>query len=365
MMFFLLTKTRRALALALPVLLLCAAVAPSVAASPALPADWQTVECGGLALSVPSEWSLGEAMGIRIASSNPSDGGPVANVTVLASILYVEEALWDEETYQADVSDGIAYNTARIESFRADPIGDWAAIRTVLTAEDATDTYLLYEAIVATGAEEGVRVSCVCNVSARDQLEETFAQIIASIRKPGENVAIGSPDPLTADTPSETPTFASDSLNLRFELPAGWIQVEATGQSVFLAPDGNGAILVVPSKTAVTQEMIAGFTEELLRGFVEEQGAGGFTNIQNLFFAKAVDADGHLYVLGAHGYMVGDMPFIYAQYHATAKDGTLVSVVVITTNDQAGGGTLTWLDEMTKANIPADVYAELGAQIGM
>lgn len=64
------------------------------------------------------------------------------------------------------------------------------ALRTVLTAKDATDTYFLCEAILTTGAEEGVRITCACDARACDQLEDTFLRTIASIRRAEQRGAV-------------------------------------------------------------------------------------------------------------------------------------------------------------------------------
>ncbi len=160
-------------------------------------------------------------------------------------------------------------------------------------------------------------------------------------------------------------SFQSDQLKLSFTLPAGWMQDESPDQYTFQSPDENGVIRVVPTDSKVTESVVSGFSEELLREGLEEEGQGEFTDIQTLFFAKTADADGNLYAICAHGFTMNEAQFIYLWYYFTATDGTLGAVVGISTNDGAGEAMLTWFDEMTRTNIPADVYARLLEQLGM
>lgn len=158
--------------------------------------------------------------------------------------------------------------------------------------------------------------------------------------------------------------FANEQLKLSFDLPEGWTQADADDMFVFLAPDESGVIIVSPTDSQVTPDMIEGFSEEVVREWIEEQGVGGFTNIQSLFFAKATDADGNLYVLTSCGCMVGDVPYIYSLFFFTAIDGTLSAVMGISVNNEAGGVTLAWFDQMIVDNIPADVMEKLTNAIG-
>lgn len=158
---------------------------------------------------------------------------------------------------------------------------------------------------------------------------------------------------------AETLTFTSDLFKLHFNLPENWIQVDDPTQYVFLAPDESGAIVVSSTNTVVTEEMAQGFTTELVQEWIRSDSDSGLTNIEQLFFAKTVDATGSLYVLSSCGCMVGELPIIYTHYFFTATDGTLGGVSSFCINDKDDPVTLEWFDQMIVDNIPKEILSRL------
>ncbi len=154
---------------------------------------WRTVEFGGLAFSLPIKWKISpEMLGMRVGYVNWDGGGPRADIDIVAWTGAVDWAEMNEEIYRQSIGDGYVYADARVERFTTDPIGEWKAIRAVLTARRVTPwktaerdaRYFLNSATVEIGSEL-IRITCSCDARFRDSFEETFERIIASIRAPG------------------------------------------------------------------------------------------------------------------------------------------------------------------------------------
>ncbi len=178
----------RFLAAALALSLLCGMSLSGLAEEPfAPPADWQTIEHGGLVFSLPPDWALGaEFLGMRTGGVNSNGSGPRAGIAVIKLSGVTDMADMDEETYRLDVGDGLVYSDAEIEAFITEPIGDWKALRTALTAAEPKDKnvrYFLNEAFVTIG-NDTVKLTVTCDTSMRAEFEETFLMIILSIRAP-------------------------------------------------------------------------------------------------------------------------------------------------------------------------------------
>jgi len=161
----------------------------------------------------------------------------------------------------------------------------------------------------------------------------------------------------------ETLTFQSELLKLHVDLPENWVQVEDPAKYAFVDPDGNGAILIAPSDIPVTPELAESMTPEFVQAWILDESDGGFTDVQQLMFAKTVDEDGNLYAISSCGCTVEGTPLIYTHYFFSAADGTLVSVSGVSINNDAGAVARNWFDQMFLDAVTEDVLYELMAQI--
>jgi hypothetical protein len=163
---------------------------------------------------------------------------------------------------------------------------------------------------------------------------------------------------------AETLSFESEALRLHFSLPENWVQAEDEIKYVFMDPEGNGAIMIAPTNMpGMSPEMVERVTPAFVQTWIRDESNTDFTDIQQLLFTKTVDEAGNLYAISSCGCTDGGTPFIYAHYFFTAVDGTLASVTCVSVNSEAGLAARSWFDQMLADTIPAEIMAQLAAQL--